>query len=180
MDNYEVDSVYRFITKTLHVDIPLYYNNPGKSIRFDFEDVDTEQTENIIKAVVYLLFGCHPFWICEYGSVTGKAILERGLLAVAPKISVIPYISSVDKDYFEYEHDAIACAHTNIQAFSVCKYISYVLEKDFISNSIFLIDEVHEVALYVYDRRGMDVASTDNDVLKRLLEKFSSYTLRAV
>ena len=175
MDISKMNNLIRFITNDLHVDIPLYYNNLGKAVKFDFENVDTERTENVIETVIHILFTDRPFWVCEYGSITGSGILGSGLFTVCPKIEVIPYVSSVDKDDFEYDHDAIACVHTNIDTFSIRNYISYVLEYEFISNTIFLIDEVKGIALYAYDRRGMDIAATDDALLEQLLEKFSSY-----
>ncbi len=175
-----MNNLIKFITKDLHVDIPLYYNNLGKAIKFDFENVDTECAENIIETVIHILFADRPFWVCEYGSITGSEILGNELFATCPKIEVIPYISSVDKDDFEYDQDAIACVHTNIETFSVRKYISYVFEYEFISNTIFLIDEVKGIALYAYDRRGMDIAATDDAILEQLLEKFSSYISKTV
>lgn len=180
MDIFKMNNLIKFITKDLHVDIPLYYNNLGKAIKFDFENVDTECAENIIETVIHILFADRPFWVCEYGSITGSEILGNELFATCPKIEVIPYISSVDKDDFEYAQDAIACVHTNIETFSVRKYISYVFEYEFISNTIFLIDEVKGIALYAYDRRGMDIAATDDAILEQLLEKFSSYISKTV
>ena len=180
MDIFKMNNLIKFITKDLHVDIPLYYNNLGKAIKFDFENVDTECAENIIETVIHILFADRPFWVCEYGSITGSEILGNELFSTCPKIEVIPYISSVDKDDFEYDQDAIACVHTNIETFSVRKYISYVFEYEFISNTIFLIDEVKGIALYAYDRRGMDIAATDDAILEQLLEKFSSYISKTV
>lgn len=175
MDNAKIEDFIKFITTDLHVDIPLFYNNIGKSIKFDFEDVDVERASNVIEEVIHLLFAKRPLWVCEYGSITGSGMLDNGLFSTCPKIEIIPYISSVDKDYFEYDHDAIACVRTNIDTFCVRKYIAYVLEYEFISNTIFLIDEVKGIALYAYDRRGMDIAARDNAVLRQLLKKFGAY-----
>lgn len=173
MDNFEINNLVKFITNELHVDIPLYHNNANRAVKFDFEDMSIKRTKEVINAIVCLLFGSRPFWVCEYGSVTGEAMLNHGLFATTPKIEIVPYISSVDRDYFEYDHDAIACVHSDLGKFCVRKYIEYVLEREFISNHIFLIDEVNEIALYVYDRRGMDVASTNYSVLERLFKRFS-------
>lgn len=173
MDHFETSNLVKFITDELHVDIPLYHNNATRAVKFDFEDMSIERTKEVITAVVRLLFGGRPFWVCEYGSVTGEAMLAHGLFATPPKIESVPYISSVDREYFEYDHDAIACVRTDLEKFCVRNYIEYVLEREFISNHIFLIDEVNGIALYAYDRRGMDAASTNDAVLERLLKGFS-------
>lgn len=175
MDHFGIGSLVQCINSKLHIDIPLYYNNPNCAIKFDFDDVSAEQAENIMDSVIHLLFGNYPFWVCEYGSISGKTMLDNHLFSVRiPKIIVVPYSSvSVDKDWFEYNYDAIACAHTDIVDFSVQKYLTYVLEREFISNTIFLIDEIREIALYAYDRRGMDIASIDKAVLRQLSEKFN-------
>ena len=182
MDHFKIDELVRFMNSKLHIDIPLYYNNPKCAIRFNFDDISTEQAENIIDSVIHFLFGNYPFWVCEYGSISGKIMLDNHLFSTQiPEIIVVPYLyTSEDGDWFEYDHDAIACVHTEIADFSVRKYITYVLEREFIYNTIFLIDETREIALYAYDRRGMDIASTDKAVLGQLSEKFNSYVSKSV
>lgn len=180
MDNTKIvkcDNLINCITNTLNVDMPLYINNKNSALKFDFEDVDDVTTENIIRSIMNYLLIDNSFWVCEYGSDSVDILVNKNFfLNTVPDISVLPYHSkSIDSDWFEYEHNSIVCAHTTMDNFNVNAYIKYVTSKDFISNTIFLIDDIRNIALHVYDRRGMDIAATDEGIVKQLFERYKAY-----
>ena len=49
------------------------------------------------------------------------------------------------------------------------------MSSDFISNTIFLIDDERYIAVNMYDRRGMDIATVDRQILKGLYAKYDKY-----
>lgn len=159
----------------LNIDIPLYYNNKGHAVRFDFEDVTDKAAPGIIQEILRVVFGDRDFWICEYGCRCAADLCDKHFFREgSAEIEVIPHEFPKD-DWFEYFHNSIVCARVNARDFIAQNYIKYALRRIFMSNTIFLIDDHQKIALHIYDRRGMDVASADDCIILRLIEEFRPY-----
>ena len=164
-NNSSVDELINCINK-LHIDRTLFLENQNRAIKFDFEEMETVPAQDLAIKILQRIFNKQSFWICEYGEDSRSRFKKKGFFSKPiPDIKIVPYISPVDRDFAAYTHDTI-----------VCTYISW--GKWFISNSIFLIDDKREIAVYIYDRRGMDVVSSNNDFLKVLYLEFEQYVIQ--
>lgn len=167
-----------FLTNELHVDIPLFWNNPNNCIRICFEDMDRAKSKEVANEVIEHLFAGSKFWLCEYGSISGNTIKQNNLVKAIPDILVMPYHSEiVDTEWFEYDYDAISCTLTCLNEFNVGAYIDYCFRLDFLSNSLYLADLTRKCVVAIYDRRGMDIASTNIAILQQLSEKHIDYII---
>lgn len=165
----------------MKVDLPLYLLNQDRAIRFDFADVEYEIVCDVIHRVLHIVFGDRNFWICEYGdNCAADLIKKRFFNKRNVEIAIIPYRSKlIDKDAFQYFHNSIACTKISAEDFFVHAYIKYVLRDSLLSNTIFLIDDERKIALQIYDRRGMDVAAMDSNVIIQLFNTFRQYVHKA-
>ena len=159
----------------LYVDIPLFYNNRHNAVRLDLMEIDDLKARQIVKSVLQFLFGKHLFWLCAYGCDSGDIVNNNRLLHSQSEVTVVPYHSSVDRDWFEYDHDAIACAEISLKTLAIDNYLDYVFRLEFLSNTLFLVNVESKVAVHVYDRRGMDVAATDPLLLENFKQQFIQY-----
>lgn len=171
-----ISQLKHFITHTLKVDIPLQKNNPGSSVQFNFENLDTPFATTLAYDIICSLLSDDLFWVCEYGSNTGKVLFENCFFKTKPDIAIIPYYSElIDREWFEYECDSIFGGCTTLANFNLKSFIAYGFRLDYLSNTIFLIDIKQEIAVWIYDRRGMDIASTNHSVLQILRSKYAEY-----
>lgn len=178
MDNAKkinIDNLKRCIMD-LSIDMPLYLNNQKQAIKFDFEKYDDKTTKTVVKEILQLLFENTYFWVCEYGGNSSRTYCEKKLIKAKIKdVMTIPYISSIDPEDFEYPNNSITCIHISMSEFDLESYTKYVMSSDFISNTIFLIDDERYIAVNMYDRRGMDIATVDRQILKGLYAKYDKY-----
>ncbi len=165
----------------MKVDLPLYILNQDRAIRFDFADVEYEIACNVIHRVLHMVFSGRNFWICEYGDNCAADLIKKRFFDKRNvEIEIIPYRSNfIDKDAFQYLHNSIACTKISAEDFYAHAYIKYVLRDRFLSNTIFLIDDERKIALQIYDRRGMDVAAMDINVIIQLFNTFRQYVHKA-
>ena len=96
-----------------------------------------------------------------------------------PDTIVIPYLTSVNRDWFEYDHDTITVAVAPFEEFAVDRYLDYVFRLAFLSNTLVLASVERKVAVYVYDRRGMDVITTDALLIHEFRQHFQQYLYRS-
>lgn len=164
-----------FLQTDLCVDIPLFYNNQPDAVRLDFIEIGTAQARQTVKAALQFIFGGQPFWLCAYGSNSGSLFHDNHLLQRPTKVMVLPYHSKVDRDWFEYDHDAMACVEISLETLAIENYLDYVFRLEFLSNTLFLVNTERKVAAHVYDRRGMDVAATNPALLEHFRQEFKQY-----
>lgn len=173
-----LSQLYNFLAKELHVDLPLCWNNPNKSIRISFETVDVPTAKAIAQEIIGELFADAWFWACEYGSTTGETFIKHGLLKETSSVVILPYHSElVDPEWFEYDHDAIACVQTRLKRFDVDAYTDYCFSLAFLSNSIYLVSLKRKCVVAIYDSRGMDIATTDESMLQQMCRKYAGLTI---
>lgn len=165
------------LIESLHVEMPLFHNNPNCAIKFDFEDTSDRIAKEIVLKILNELFHDCYFWVCEYGCSSADTFLKHLFFKnSAPPVIVFPYqFKYVDHDYFEYAHDTIACVRTGDNNFCFDSYVEYAFRLEFISNTIFLMDTNQGIAVHLYDRRGMDVATQNHDVLIHLFHSYEAY-----
>lgn len=161
----------------MKIDLPLYVLNSDRAIRLDFSDIRYETVCDVINRVLHVMLGDRTFWLCEYGDNRATDLIKKRLFDKRKaEVGIIPYHSKlIDRDWFQYCHDSIACAKIHTRDFFSHAYIKYVLRDSFLSNTIFLIDNERKIALQVYDRRGMDIAAMDIGIIAQLFNEFRPY-----
>lgn len=169
--------LYDFITKEM-IDIPLIAYSPDETIGLMFDNIASETAIEIVQQILKHLLSTDPFWVCEYGTDNGETFLENHFFSREPTIEVLEYHSMIDRDYIEYEKDAIACVQTALPVFSLDAYIRCALRPDGLSNNIFLINPDKGFAVWIYDERGMYITSKDAN-LRLELQKKCIYSLRS-
>lgn len=184
MDNFEitnpsVDRLTCFLKSTLVVDYPLYASNPKYGIKIAFDDLDDMCAHKVARCILECLLHQKGFWVCEYGSDSLTALIEKHVISASPVTSeIIPHeCTTVDKDWFYYDVAAISCNYVKKADFCFDEYIRHAFRLDFLSNAIFLVDDEQEFAIHIYDRRGMDVVSTNTKLLDSLCVGFSQHIL---
>lgn len=166
-------NLLRFITQDMKIDIPLSQNNPKESIELNLENMDLISAAAATKEILRYVLSTDSFWVCEYGTDNGDTFMENHFFACEPSVEILEYHSElIDRDWFEYEKDAIACVHTSLPLFSLDAYIHYALRMEYLSNTIFLVNPTKGYAVWIYDRRGMDIASKAASLLFDLNKEF--------
>ena len=186
MDNNEVTApsivrLKQFINSSLVIDYPLYVSNQKYGVKINFDKLNDMPAKNVARCILDQLLHQKGFWVCEYGSNSVKALQEKGFLSASPIVTeIISHKSrTVDPAWFEYDVGAISCNYVTKSSFSFDVYIRYAFRLDFLSNTIFLIDDEQKLAIHIYDRRGMDVVSTDRRLLEHLYSDFHEYIIRS-
>lgn len=174
-----MERLERFLHSGLQIDYPLYMSNRQQGVKLDFEALDDTVAKAAAKSVLSSLLREEGFWVCEYGGNSETALREKGFLCAPPLITeILPHkCTTLDPDWFSYDVEAISCNYVKKSGFSLDTYIQYVFRLDFLSNTIFIIDEVQGFALHIYDRRGMDIVATDPGILERIRTDFSKYIM---
>lgn len=168
-----ITNLLHFVTQDMKIDIPLFQNNPKKSIELNLDNMDLVTATAEAKKVLQYVLSTDSFWVCEYGTDNGDTFIANNFFACEPSVEILEYHSKwIDRDWFEYEKDAIACVHTSLPSFSLDAYIHYALRMEYLSNTIFLINPNKGYAVWIYDRRGMDIASKDASLLFDLNKEF--------
>lgn len=168
-----IANLLHFITQDMKIDIPLSQNNPKESIELNLEDMDLVSATAEVKQILQFVLSTDSFWVCEYGTSDGDTFLANNFFACEPSVEILEYHSElIDRDWFEYEKDAIACVRTSLPLFSLDAYIHFALRMEYLSNTIFLINPNKKFAVWIYDRRGMDIASKDVGLLLDLKNRF--------
>ena len=170
-----------FINSSLIIDYPLYISNAKNGIKIGFDDLNDMCAEAIAHSILERLLQQKGFWVCEYGSDSACALQEKNFLTASPVITeIIPHqCSTADTDWFEYDIEAISCNYVVKDSFSFDTYIRYVFRQDFLSNTIFLVDVEKELAIHIYDRRGIDIVSTDLKLLEQLSSDFCRHIVKS-
>ncbi len=164
-----------FIRNAVVFEMPLFHNNPGKSVKFDFEQLTKKEIVEIISKVLLFLFEGNALWICEWGSKSGDTIRAKKIvLNGIHDLICIPY-QFLEDDYYSYESDSITCVYSHFDHFNISEYLDYVLETNFISNLLCLVSIPAKTAVHIYDRRGMDIVSTDVAQLMDLRRLFGKH-----
>lgn len=164
INNLDIDHLVSFITDEISIAIPLYISNPNKSIRVHLDSLDDAHAAYMVKAVLDAVFTGNHIWICDLGKKTINSMFNHGFFMNLQQQSVtIPFNlnATVDTDWFEYDENAIACVYADFCSFNCDSYITHVLSREFLSNTILLINCDYSVAVHVYDRRGMDIVATN-------------------
>ena len=89
------------------------------------------------------------------------------------------YCDTISHVWFEYDHDTITVAVSPFEEFAVDRYLDYVFRLAFLSNTLVLASVERKVAVYVYDRRGMDVITTDALLIHEFMQHFQQYLYRS-
>lgn len=170
-----LSELMRCIQETLKIDITLYQNNYGQAIKIDLQHLNYHNAIRTVEEILDYVFLDSVFWACEFGGISGNTFIKNKMFnSPFPPVTVIPYKSKlIDNEWFEYQHEAIACSLVDSDKFNYRSYAKYVLRKEFLSNSIFLIDDTRNIAVFTYDRRGMDIASTNRELLENIERNFS-------
>lgn len=178
VDLNDTRELQEFLSDGLNVSIPLYYNNPNRSVRINLENLCDDFAGSLVKTIVSSLLQGKNFWICQYGSTSGYELLSKGFLMGSPPISIIEHdFSSINSEWYEYPSNHIACVKIPFQSFNMDAYITYVFRRCFLSNTLFLIDTIGKCAISIYDRRGMDIASADDTTIERIRTDFGKYVM---
>lgn len=171
----KITQLTNLLQQELCVDIPLFYNNRSNAARLDFIDLEEAMARNVAKDALRFLFEEHSFWMCAYGSDSGDIFFDNHLLQSPAEVTVLPYHSHVDRDWFEYDHDTMACVEISLETLAIERYLDYVFRLEFLSNTLFLVSAKQQLAVHVYDRRGMDIATRNPLLLARFRKQFHSY-----
>lgn len=81
--NTSLSDLFHFLTKELHVDLPLCQNNPNNSVKIRFNSLDTSTAKEIAKEIIQATIGDSLFWVCEYGSISGETFSKIGQIGRA-------------------------------------------------------------------------------------------------
>ncbi len=174
--NYK-DRIEKFLFETNWIEIPLYFNNFGKTIRFDVESKPESEKVELIKTVFNDLFHENGnLFVIFYGSTNcnwraGKKYFKRFSLK---KITRKKY-SSRDEDPADENYYIVACL-VRKRAFKFYKFISDYLEDDQKCQLAFA-NLRNGSAVQFYDCRGFDLFSEDKDFLKELYYKHEKHIL---
>ena len=185
MDNGEVTArsiaeLKQFINSSLIIDYPLYVSNANDGVKINFDELSDADAEMVAHCILDQLLCWEGFWVCEYGNSSVYALQEKALVSADPIVTeIIPHkCSTMDPDWFAYDIQEISCNYVMKSSFSFDAYIRYAFRLDFLSNTIFLIDVEQELAVHIYDRRGMDIVSTNRRRLERLCLDFRAYVMK--
>lgn len=171
----KLDTLENFLNKKICPEMPLFHNNPGNALKLDFEDISDIEERKVIIDILSHLFRGQSLWVCEAGSINAKNIFGQKLLRPPfAEVCCIPHQFPYDED-FDYGPNYISCCFTDYSHFEIQAYVEYVLSDCFLSNLIYLVDDKKEVALHIYDSRGMDIVSTDRDLLINIATIFHVY-----
>ena len=174
----DTHELQEFLSEGLNISIPLYHNNPNRAVRINLEDLQDDFAGSLVKNIMSALFWGKDFWICQFGSASGDALLTNGFLLESLPISIIEYdFSSINSEWYEYPYNYIACVKIPFQMFNMDAYIKYVFRHSFLSNTLFLIDTIGKCAVSTYDRRGMDIATLDCATKEKIQVRFEKYLM---
>lgn len=170
--NYK-ERIENFIFNNNWIEPPLYYNNMGKTLRFDLESKSEKESILLIKNIFNdIFFENSKMFIIFYGSKyvhwqKGKKYIK---LFKFKKILKKNFVSKND-DYDIEDLNYVVVGMIRTKNFKFNHYIKDYLE-DEQTCQIALISLKKGVALNLYDSRGFDVLSLDKNFLKMLFKKY--------
>ena len=177
MDNMKVKQLQQFLSGEMYVEAPIFYNNQPNSARLNLEELDDAEARRTVISALQFLFGNQLLWLCAYGYDSENIFYENQLLRKRSEVTVIPFHSRLDPEWFEYDHETIACVETSLDSIMIENYIDYAFKYEFLSNTLYFVNTASRIAVQVYDRRGMDAAILDALLLERFKQKFNRYLM---
>ena len=167
-----INNLLKFIFVKNWIELPVYYNNPNKVLRFDFESKPETDCIDMIKKVFDDLFYLSSEMIVVfYGSkhINWKSGKKYFKFFSLKKITKKEY-KSKDSDLDDWDKPYIVICKTSRKEMKLETYLRDYIN-DFQSCQMVLINYKKGVALHMYDRRGLDLLSVDEQLLVRIYQK---------
>lgn len=170
-DTIHNDWFEEFMFKENWLEIPFYFNNKGKTLRFDLESKGEKESKKLIEDIFDELFAENSYiYIANYKPISTIRISKY--FKTAKKKQKI-HFNTRDEDY-QNEKNFVEIFITSTKYFKKEKFIQDYL-KDEGAGATAFISAKKGVAINFYDSRGFDFFSTDSVFLKRIENKYKEY-----
>lgn len=171
---YYQDRIKEIMFEGNWIEVPLFYNNNGKSIRFLLESKLEQKKYDLISNVFYDIF-------YKYGDIIVMAHGDRGInhrnvkeyfkFNSLRRIIKIHYNSKLDPKWVVLKKPYCVAYLSKVLDFKFNKYLKHLYEEERTVELVFL--EVRKgVALHFYDDRGFDIVCEDKEFAKYLYDKY--------
>lgn len=161
-----------FISGELTIDHPLFKTNESNGCQFSVEDRPIrERIEMITEVMSWLIDECTLFF-AQYGAIgIDYRIVKRYCRSKYPQIYCFDYYSPTsDPEWWEYWNNNISYIRMKNEEFKVHNFVSDIMRSKGDTNDYFLLVPEKSSAISVYDCRGMDLVSTDKELIQMARE----------
>lgn len=158
-----------FIQNKFLIEEPVYLNNIGNALQIDLTSFSTKKKISFAVQIFTELLGDFDFFFCEYGAI-GLSDRKRYIIGKPNKINCIEY-QTTNPD-IEYLYNNISYVRVCRKHFKFQRYVRDVICKKCFSNLYYFIDLDRQIALRMYDDRGIDVVC-NKELLKLLYKKYN-------
>lgn len=165
------------------IEVPVFYNNIGKSIRFSLESKLEQRKYKLITNLfddIFYKYG--DMIIIVFGDTDPKHRIFRD---INPKLAKkyfksfslkkitkkVYYKTKKNPDYFVIDSPFYIAYLSKVSDFNINKYLKELYESNIDVNIVFL-EVKHGVAIHFYDDRGFDIVCEDKEFAKYLYKKY--------
>lgn len=178
--SYYKDRIQSIMFEENWIEVPLFYNNAGKSIRFLLESKLEQDKYNLIINILYDVF-------YKYGDIIiiafgDKGINHRGVydyfkLFSLKKMFKKHYESKLDPTWVCFEKPYYVSYLSKMSKFKINKYLKHLYD---CQNTVelILLNVRKGVAIHFYDDRGFDIVCEDKIFAKYLFEKYKKDVMK--
>lgn len=160
-----------FMFKENWLEVPFYFNNPEKTLRFDLESMGELESKELVDKILSEVFVEDSYmYFADTKPISGLRI--HVYFKVAKRKHVIKF--NTREPYVNDENSYVNLFVTRARYFKKKKFIQDYLNDEGPGWSTF-ISAKKRVALNFYDARGFDIFSTDSVFLKRIENKYKKY-----
>lgn len=179
---YYKDRIKKYLFNDNFIEVPVFYNNDGKSIRFLLESKLESRKYELITGIIYDVF-------YKYGSMISVGFGDKGpnhglFRGISPKLMKkyykkyslkrlvkAYYVSRLDPTYVTIDRPYYIAYYSKTSDFNIDKYLKDLYENNLDVNIVFL-EVRHGVAIHFYDDRGFDLVCEDKEFAKYLYDKY--------
>jgi len=173
---YSKDSFIDILFDRNSIEPPIFYNNPGKALRFDLINKPEKDNFNFLNSIFDDLFveNSHMY-VVFFGArnshwKTGHYFKPFSL----KKILKHSYVSR-DKDVIDEKPYVVVC-QTRRKYFNSKKYFMEYLNNELKSSMLFLSRKLGAIIQF-YDNRGVDLLCEEKDFRKTMFERYEKYII---
>lgn len=157
----------KFIQDKFLIEEPVYLNNIGNALQIDLTNCSKKKKIFLAVQIFTELLGNFDFYFCEYGAVGLNC--KKYITGRPNKVNCIEYLTT--NPDIKYLYDNISYIRVCKKCFNFRRYVRDVICKKSFINLYYFIDLDRQIAIRMYDSRGMDIVC-NKELRKLLYEKY--------
>ncbi|MDR1939714.1 MAG: DUF3885 domain-containing protein [Clostridiales bacterium] len=179
MDDFKnLKRLYRQLTEDIWIEMPLYYYNLGRSIRFEIAEHGQYEEKNIMSFILSLcndMFFSDKLIAVQITDAEVRCIKTISNLLGENNKSRFVYTfmsKAEDEDYQVMQKARVYIINNNEDVLKVLLSRAYEMKLD---SQLFLVDVNQKCAINIYDERGCDVVILDTTIRRTIYNKYSDW-----